>query len=170
MCVGIYICVLWQPRANWGGRTAPAPGTAPSPRTGSPREVRAVQRGGAGARIKRTRTITGIGITWGRETAEASYRTGHAHQTGQTAELERRGRGRTHQTVPTPMRFGEKTVAIETIPWPLNSRGHLHRERLQSIKYQAHRLVFVLTSRKKQSAALFHCGSAAAECLHPDLQ
>ena len=67
---------------------------APSQRTGSPREVRAVQRGGAGARIKRTRTITGIGITWGRETAEASYRTGHAHQTGQTAELERRGRGR----------------------------------------------------------------------------
>ncbi|CAL8319211.1 unnamed protein product [Boreogadus saida] len=36
--------------------------------TGSPREVCAVQHGGAGARIKRTRTIKGIGIPWGRET------------------------------------------------------------------------------------------------------
>ena len=57
---------LWQPRSNWGGRTTPAP------RTGSPREVCAVQRGGAGARIKRTRAITDIEITWGRETAEAT--------------------------------------------------------------------------------------------------
>ena len=30
---------VWQPQSNWGGRTTPAPGAAPSPRTGSPREV-----------------------------------------------------------------------------------------------------------------------------------
>ncbi|CAL8269618.1 unnamed protein product [Boreogadus saida] len=37
-------------------------------------EMLPIDRGGAVARIKRTRAITDIGITWGKETAEASDR------------------------------------------------------------------------------------------------
>ena len=75
--------ILWQPRAVVLRRTAPAAWTAPSPRTGSPREMCPVQRGCARSRTKQSRGIMGIGITWRKETAEGPG----THQTGE-AELE----------------------------------------------------------------------------------